>query len=124
MPKLRQILLAWTTIGAARRAVAGTMLSLTLVLIRQDVQPCPPPAARISISASGGYPFGTVTGEPLKNFRKAWETVLKIAKITDLEIGPTGRLARFAITKATVSIGGPPGDRTRDTVIKSHVLYH
>jgi hypothetical protein len=21
-------------------------------------------------------------------------------------------------------IGGPPGDRTRDTVIKSHVLYH
>ena len=20
--------------------------------------------------------------------------------------------------------GGPPGDRTRDTVIKSHVLYH
>jgi hypothetical protein len=22
------------------------------------------------------------------------------------------------------NIGGPPGDRTRDTVIKSHVLYH
>ena len=26
--------------------------------------------------------------------------------------------------KTTDFIGGPPGDRTQDTVIKSHVLYH
>jgi hypothetical protein len=25
---------------------------------------------------------------------------------------------------AALADGGPPGDRTRDTVIKSHVLYH
>jgi hypothetical protein len=23
-----------------------------------------------------------------------------------------------------LEVGGPPGDRTQDTVIKSHVLYH
>jgi len=28
------------------------------------------------------------------------------------------------ITQTVGLVGGPPGDRTRDTVIKSHVLYH
>jgi hypothetical protein len=32
------------------------------------------------------------------------------------------RLANVA--KLSGKISGPPGDRTRDTVIKSHVLYH
>ena len=33
-----------------------------------------------------------------------------------------GRLDDLA--KLSGKFGGPPGDRTRDTVIKSHVLYH
>ena len=28
------------------------------------------------------------------------------------------------LAKLSGKFGGPPGDRTRDTVIKSHVLYH
>jgi integrase len=34
------------------------------------------------------------------------------------------KVARPTIAKTPNFIGGPPGDRTRDTVIKSHVLYH
>ena len=29
-----------------------------------------------------------------------------------------------ALRKLLGKVGGPPGDRTQDTVIKSHVLYH
>lgn len=28
------------------------------------------------------------------------------------------------LSEGDLADGGPPGDRTRDTVIKSHVLYH
>ena len=40
------------------------------------------------------------------------------------QIGPTGSSRPTALTKNPNFISGPPGDRTRDTVIKSHVLYH
>ena len=29
-----------------------------------------------------------------------------------------------SLSEGELGIGGPPGDRTQDTVIKSHVLYH
>ena len=29
-----------------------------------------------------------------------------------------------SLAEPDLVVGGPPGDRTRDTVIKSHVLYH
>jgi hypothetical protein len=28
------------------------------------------------------------------------------------------------LCEGELAVGGPPGDRTQDTVIKSHVLYH
>jgi hypothetical protein len=38
------------------------------------------------------------------------------------------KIVSLVLTPLTICIyvfnGGPPGDRTRDTVIKSHVLYH
>ena len=34
------------------------------------------------------------------------------------------RNSRFTIHDSLFTIGGPPGDRTRDTLIKSQVLYH
>ena len=36
----------------------------------------------------------------------------------------TGYLTSCGSRRHELSDGGPPGDRTRDTVIKSHVLYH
>jgi site-specific recombinase XerD len=35
------------------------------------------------VGGADGYPFGTVSGEQVANFRTAWETVLKLAEITD-----------------------------------------
>jgi integrase/recombinase XerD len=48
--------------------------------------------SRRLVGGADGYPFGTATGEQLKNFRKAWETLLKIAGITDPEKGVNGDL--------------------------------
>jgi integrase len=48
--------------------------------------------SRRLVGGADGYPFGTATGEQLKNFRKAWETLLKIAGITDPENSVNGDL--------------------------------
>ena len=40
------------------------------------------------------------------------------------QIGPTDSSRSTDNRETPNFIGGPPGDRTRDTVIKSHVLYH
>ena len=40
------------------------------------------------------------------------------------QFGPTKSSRPARDPKPPDFIGGPPGDRTRDTVIKSHVLYH
>lgn len=39
--------------------------------------------SRRVVGGADGYPFGTVSGEQVANFRKAWETLLKLAGITD-----------------------------------------
>jgi hypothetical protein len=58
--------------------------------------------------------FGEIVGLP---------TVARVATVT-------ARLRREAATagnlrmKMRAKVGGPPGDRTRDTLIKSQVLYH
>jgi integrase/recombinase XerD len=39
--------------------------------------------SRRVVGGADGYPFGTVSGERVANFRTAWETVLKLAEITD-----------------------------------------
>ena len=48
--------------------------------------------SRRLVGGADGYPFGSATGEPLQNFRKAWETVLKLARITDSKKGLDGDL--------------------------------
>jgi len=37
---------------------------------------------------------------------------------------PAEESEQNSLTDKGLQVGGPPGDRTRDTVIKSHVLYH
>ncbi|OLC80984.1 MAG: hypothetical protein AUH72_10500 [Acidobacteria bacterium 13_1_40CM_4_65_8] len=39
--------------------------------------------SRRLVGGAEGYPFGSPTGEYIQNFRKAWETLLKEADITD-----------------------------------------
>lgn len=48
--------------------------------------------SRRLVGGADGYPFGSATGGQLQNFRKAWETVLKLARITDAEKGLDGDL--------------------------------
>jgi hypothetical protein len=58
------------------------------------------------------------------------DRIWPIEPVTYLWVGhiePRHLPAFFALCKLFVVCqlsGGPPGDRTRDTVIKSHVLYH
>jgi site-specific recombinase XerD len=42
----------------------------------------------------------------------------------DPAVEPAGESANNSLSNGDLVVGGPPGDRTQDTVIKSHVLYH
>jgi integrase len=48
--------------------------------------------SRRLVRGADGYPFGSATGEQIQNFRKAWETLLKVAGITDPDAGIEGDL--------------------------------
>ena len=53
----------------------------------------PPTSARVLrflksrrlVGGAEGFPFGSAAGECIQNFRKAWETLLRLARITDPE---------------------------------------
>ena len=50
-------------------------------------------------------PFGSATGGHLQNFRKAWETVLKLAHITDAEKGWTATcIGTICVTNAAAAL--------------------
>ena len=57
-----------------------------------------------------GKPFQKVSSSDLKTNCKKTKSEVKER--------------RNSLAQNDLLIGGPPGDRTRDTVIKSHVLYH
>ena len=76
-------------------------------------------------------------GVPLEGFNQATPDQLRLALISALWVTsevqssprPPGHLAasqsQGGNDRGTASLaGGPPGDRTRDTLIKSQVLYH
>ena len=48
----------------------------------------------------------------------------KLEALAGTIAGTTEASDAEALRKILGKIGGPPGDRTQDTVIKSHVLYH
>jgi integrase len=48
--------------------------------------------SRRLVGGADGYPFGSAAGEYVQNFRKAWETLLALAGITDPEKGLDGDL--------------------------------
>ena len=48
--------------------------------------------SRRVVGGADGHPFGRVSGEQVANFRKAWETLLKLAGITDPDEGVDGDL--------------------------------
>jgi integrase len=41
--------------------------------------------SRRLVGGAEGFPFGSAAGERVKNFRKAWETLLRLSRITDPE---------------------------------------
>ena len=74
-------------------------------------------------------------GVPLEGFNQATPDQLREALIAALWVtseGPVVSEVTWAASQSqggndrgTASLaGGPPGDRTRDTLIKSQVLYH
>jgi integrase/recombinase XerD len=48
--------------------------------------------SRRLVGGDDGFPFGSLTGAEVQNFRKAWETLLRLADITDPERALDGDL--------------------------------
>jgi hypothetical protein len=56
---------------------------------------------------------------------KTFQNLSSSAKSAEESAGESGGPKSDNLSREEgLEFGGPPGDRTRDTVIKSHVLYH